>query len=353
MSLWGNNDNLLSPGTVSFNYGNKVVTGNGTNFGAAGAAQVGDVIRFGAAFTGTTGYFGDAVITKIFSTTSLRVDSIAGLSFGEITNTAYQISQSPKYLPTDSAQNQSSGSIAQFGIKLETETNGTRVAVGATIVTVVGNASGSNVAAGDQVRYGPDINRYQAGTVHSLIGLSTVVLQNGVPTTTLRYHTPNNAATAPVGFSTIIVTERAYGDDPDIDPVSLIKAGDAVGVGTYTGTITTVNQNFLGQRSLTLGSVLTQEVPAGAVVDISRGIAPNTFFEFGGVEQLDGKESQVVGISQTGAAIAQGTSYQIAATGWVGVTTYTDNEGVARVKSETFVAMSGIHTGNTPYPPAT
>ena len=347
MSLWGNNDNLLSPGTVSFNYGNKVVTGNGTNFGATGGAQEGDVIRFGAAFAGTTGYFGDAVITKIFSATSLRVDSIAGLSFGEITNQQYQISQSPKYLPTDSAQNQSSGSVAQFGVKLETETNSTRVAVGSTIVTVKGNAAGSNVVAGDQVRYGPDLNRYQAGTVHSLIGLSTVVLASGVPTTTLRYHTPNNAATAPVGFSTILVTERAYGDDPDIDPVSLIQAGDTVGVGTYTGTINTVIRNFPGQRSL------TQEVPAGAVIDITRGIAPDTYFEFGGVEELDGKESQVVGVSQTGANVAQGTSYQVTAAGWVGVTTYTDTDGVARVKSETFVAMSGIHTGNTPYPPTT
>ena len=351
MALWGNNDNKLSSGTVSLNYGNKTVTGTGTTFGVTGNAQVGDVIRFGTAFSGTTGFFGDAVIASIGGTQSLRVHSTAGLSLGEITAQPYQISESPKYLPTDSAQNQSAGSFAEFGVKLESKTT-SRVAIGATVVTITGNATGNNVGTGDLVRFGPT-ERYQVATVHSIIGLSTVVLKNAVTTTTLSYHTPNNAATAPVGFSTIIVTERAYGDDPDIDPVSLIKAGDAVGVGTYTGTITTVNQNFLGQRSLTLGSVLTQEVPAGAVVDISRGIAPNTFFEFGGVEQLDGKESQVVGISQTGAAIAQGTSYQITATGWVGVTTYTDNEGVARVKSETFVAMSGIHTGNTPYPPAT
>ena len=55
MALWGNNDNKGSLGTVSLNYGNKTVTGTGTTFGQTGAAQVGDVIRFGSAFGGTTG----------------------------------------------------------------------------------------------------------------------------------------------------------------------------------------------------------------------------------------------------------------------------------------------------------
>ncbi len=41
--------------------------------------------------------------------------------------------------------------------------------------------------------------------------------------------------------------------------------------------------------------------------------------------------------------------------GWVGVTTYNDNEGNLRVKKEILVAMSGITTGNAPVygnPPA-
>mgnify|MGYP006422117613 CR=1 FL=1 len=36
--------------------------------------------------------------------------------------------------------------------------------------------------------------------------------------------------------------------------------------------------------------------------------------------------------------------------GWVGVTTYTDNHGELRIKTETLVAMSGISTGNRDYP---
>ena len=38
--------------------------------------------------------------------------------------------------------------------------------------------------------------------------------------------------------------------------------------------------------------------------------------------------------------------------GWVGITTYVDNHGNLRTKTETLVAMSGITTGNVPaFPP--
>ena len=41
MSLWGNNDNLVSSGTVALNYDTGVVTGTGTTFGTAGFGVVG------------------------------------------------------------------------------------------------------------------------------------------------------------------------------------------------------------------------------------------------------------------------------------------------------------------------
>jgi len=52
MALWGNNDAKGSGGTVSLDYSTLVVTGSGTSFGNTGAAQAGDVIRFGSR-TGT------------------------------------------------------------------------------------------------------------------------------------------------------------------------------------------------------------------------------------------------------------------------------------------------------------
>ena len=95
MALWGNNDAVGSGGTVSLNYTTRVVTGTGTTFGQTGAAQEGDVIRFGARGGGGT-YFGDAVIVSIAGTQSLTVDSTAGLTGGAISGAAFKVTQCPK-----------------------------------------------------------------------------------------------------------------------------------------------------------------------------------------------------------------------------------------------------------------
>ena len=94
MSLWGNNDNVTSAGTVSLNYGTGVVTGNAScKFGDAGSAQEGDVIRFTKAGV----YFGDAVIKSIASNTSLTIGSTNGLSGAAISASGFTITQLPKY----------------------------------------------------------------------------------------------------------------------------------------------------------------------------------------------------------------------------------------------------------------
>ena len=106
MALWGNNDNKGSLGTVSLNYGNKTVTGTGTTFGQTGAAQIGDVIRFGD-FKGT--YYGDAVIASIASTVSLTIGSTEGLdpNLGVFATgygaTTFVVSQLPKSSTSDSS----------------------------------------------------------------------------------------------------------------------------------------------------------------------------------------------------------------------------------------------------------
>ena len=104
MALWGNNDNVTSAGTVGLNYGTGVVTGNGTGFGNAGSAQVGDVIRFTKSGT----YFGDAVIVSIDSNTSLTIGSTAGLSGAAISGSDFTISQLPKYTVLDSKYSEAS-----------------------------------------------------------------------------------------------------------------------------------------------------------------------------------------------------------------------------------------------------
>ena len=94
MSLWGNNDNLESNGTVSLNYSTKVVTGAGTTFGTVGFGVTGDVIRFGARGSGGT-YFGDAVIASIASTQSITIASTSGLTGGAISTAQYKLSELP------------------------------------------------------------------------------------------------------------------------------------------------------------------------------------------------------------------------------------------------------------------
>jgi len=104
MALWGNNDNVGSTGTVALNYSTGVVTGTGTTFGETGAAQEGDVIRFGDR-SGT--YMGDAVIVSVASTISCTIGSTMGLSGVAIAGTTFNVSQLPKSSVLDSHYSES------------------------------------------------------------------------------------------------------------------------------------------------------------------------------------------------------------------------------------------------------
>jgi hypothetical protein len=84
---------------------------------------------------------------------------------------------------------------------------------------------------------------------------------------------------------------------------------------------------------------------------ISAGISTGATLTF--KRYIDGYDRYVYGAADGATSVASATSYALTHQGWVGVTTYIDQHGNLRVKSETLVAMSGIQTGNTPlYPPA-
>ena len=102
MALWGNDDNLVSSGTVSLNYDTKVVTGSGTTFGTVGFGTVGDVIRFGSRGSGGT-YYGDAVIAKVTSATNVTIASTAGLTGAAISGKQYYLSELPSYSVNDNS----------------------------------------------------------------------------------------------------------------------------------------------------------------------------------------------------------------------------------------------------------
>jgi hypothetical protein len=90
MALWGKSDDIFSPGTVSVNYGTKVVTGSGTSFVSA---SVGDVISIGT--------FGKAIISEVTSQTQVSIATTQWLSGAAISGQQYTISQQPKYLLQD------------------------------------------------------------------------------------------------------------------------------------------------------------------------------------------------------------------------------------------------------------
>jgi len=162
MALWGNNDAVGSTGTVSLNYSTGVVTGSATTFGQTGAAQEGDVIRFGDR-AGT--YFGDAVIISIASTTSLTIGSTAGLSGAAIASTSFTVSQLPKYTILDNTYSETRASGTTTLTVLNTATSA--VAAGGTTLIPVTSTEG--VIVGDSLQ-GPTF----ASTRISAVGLTTL-----------------------------------------------------------------------------------------------------------------------------------------------------------------------------------
>jgi len=123
----------------------------------------------------------------------------------------------------------------------------------------------------------------------------------------------------------------------DADPASsAVYFGDAVIVGIASTTVLTIGSTAgLSGASIANTSFTVSECPVYTVLD-SHYSETNTDYD-----------SFVYGIGRTGTEAAAGTQFETGV-GWVGITTYNDNEGNLRVKKEILVAMSGIATGNVP-----
>jgi len=125
-----------------------------------------------------------------------------------------------------------------------------------------------------------------------------------------------------VGVSTVFVNS-----------LTGVIAGDTFVSGANTRIVSTV-----GATSVSLASTISAGIATAAVITFSR--------------VTGGHETSVIGVEDAGTQASVSTKFKLSHAGWVGVTTYRDNEGNIRVKSEVLVAMSGITTGNTDYPPA-
>jgi len=133
-----------------------------------------------------------------------------------------------------------------------------------------------------------------------------------------------SAATTNAGIGTNIVF---------VNSLTGVIVGDTFVSGANNRIVSTV-----GVTSVSLASTISAGIATAAVITFSR--------------VTGGHETSVIGVEDAGTEAAILTKFKLSHAGWVGVTTYRDNEGNIRVKSEVLVAMSGITTGNTDYPPA-
>ena len=156
-----------------------------------------------------------------------------------------------------------------------------------------------------------------------------------------------SAGTVSLNYDTGVVT----GTDTFFGISGGLSEGDVIRFGTRGGTYygDAVVVSIASSSSLTIGSTagLSGAAISGADFTVSQ-LPKYTVLDSKYSENSYGTEDSFV----YGVANAEGVSsdYRVTSEGWVGVTTYIDNSGNLRVKTETLVAMSGITTGSVAYP---
>ena len=87
------------------------------------------------------------------------------------------------------------------------------------------------------------------------------------------------------------------------------------------------------------GAAPISAVPAGASYVISQ--KPQSL-----LGQTQYTASSIYGVDNGEVGVAKTTAYSVTHGGWVGITSYTDQHGNLRVKTETLVAMGADSTGS-------
>ena len=352
MALWGANDNLLSPGTVSLDYSSGTVTASvGASFGFVGYGGTGDVIRFGVkgGEGGYEDYFGDAIITGITSFRVVTIGSTAGLSGASIASTDYYVSQLPKSSIVDftfSEKNTTEQSLqvhfideAFAAMDVPDSASGTPGSRNVPIYLggTPGLPEGVDLKVGDTVlNDGNDLLITGVGTVvvtasafnTGVVGVGTSTKPIGINTGAFVSFVPHGPGLA--GGATLV-------DGPNNIPITSIGSSvliieAATSNGIATGQTLVINTLY----GISVGSTLTADIASGENLTFKR-------------LQL-GVDRTVYGIGATvGAGVSakpHALEYTTQGNGWVGVTTYMDCQGNLRVKSEILVAGVGIETGS-------
>lgn len=319
MALWGNSDNIVSAGIVTLTQvgSDWIVSGEQHNaqFGqtVVGGAKTGDVIRFGTRGGGST-YYGDAVIVSIASSTRMTIGSTMGLSGVDISGVQYYISELPLYTVSDFSYSNLKDTNASLTSLSFVGTATTIAGAGTSCVPV--NATGENLQVGDFVVNGA--NNIVISSIGSATGAATTF--SGIGTDIIKVVVPPG----------VVVGDKITNNSILI-PITAIS-GNQVSLGSTisVGIATNATITFTGNSLIGLGSTIISGINTGDSVTFKR--------------LMDGYDKQVYGISTSAQYVAVGYS-GFAHQGWVGVTTYTDCHGRARVKTEVLVAVSGITTG--------
>ena len=327
MALWGNNDNLVSNGTVALNYATKVVTGTGTTFGTVGFGVTGDVIRFGARGPGAaTTYFGDAVIVSIANTQSITIGSTAGLSGVAIGGTEYHLSQLPKSTVLDHSTDAGKDGLPSYVTYASRDARRFAAAGSLSVPVLRANKIGITTTT-----KGKDALVNDGNTIEiTAVGSATSVTTSG--------------QTSPVGFSTIFF--------PGGPPAGILANESTLEVASG-GSVKPILITSIGSTSVGLAATISAQINASTTLKfrsdnivslasgITVGISSGSELLF---QRLKGGYDKVVyGIGDGTSQIFDGSSteYRTSGSGWVGVTTYLDCHGNVRVKSEILVAMGG------------
>ena len=138
------------------------------------------------------------------------------------------------------------------------------------------------------------------------------------------------------GDGVITASGSTWNESNGVVPGLVITMG-AKGSGVIKSVDSTTQLTLVGATGLTAEGSLTQsynisEQPVSLVVDSN--------YDGNEVYGVDETEAQLIGSGTT--ATAEQKKYSPAHAGWVGITTYVDNHGTLRVKTETFVAGSTI-----------
>ena len=413
MALWGNNDAVGSGSTVTLDYDNKVVsgwagtaTGVGATFGQIGAAKTGDIISFGQHGSGT--YFGEAVIVSIASSLQCTIASTEALSGAAIAGVEFTVSEKPVYTLGDPTYNIKRDSSPSYNT-LTTGTADQATGIGShSVGTDISELLANDLEVGDYlVNDSVNVPIIAIG-IATAAGIATCITGDKV----FRAEPPDfvapNVGSVTVGLGTTrpVVNQVGFvtadvggagiavGKGSSVIPVKEIltyhlMVGDVVNIGAA---ITNVQVHSIGHTAVSLASTTPVNINVGTMVSFSSSsfnvfasaganndetIAIGDSITYRGAGGADadvidlgqnltaaisaddtltfkrrqaGYDAYVYGVASGGVDASEGTQFETGV-GWVGVTTYMDNDNNLRVKKEILVAMSGISTGNSPaYP---